>query len=218
MKPLVIHEVFVPGGNFHIGKLFKHSGNTSFHLAVWKAINDPTSVKSFTMEFMVPAEQRYDHGDRMHALLFRSEKDLAQFTSWWQTYSKRFGDDDLETCKNAYPILKEGEHINGYAFKHGLGSNSDNRRGFHDWAWLVANTTGKVTFSGEYWIFEDEAEMVQLKLRGKPDIKRGFDYMELLKNGDPESYADHSLPVIEITEHINDPYSRDDPYSLDAPF
>ena len=211
MKPLVIHDIFVPGGNFHIGKLFKPSGNIPFHLAVWKALNDPTSTKSFSMEFLVPGPQRYDHGDRMHALLFRSEKDVNAFTEWWNAYSKRFGDDDLEKCQNCYPILKEGAHINGYAFKHGLGSNSDTRRGFHDWAWIVASTSGKVTFSGEYWIFEDEAEMVQMKLRGKPEHKRGFDYMELLSGADKESYADME-DISEDDDYGDDHYSWDDPF------
>ena len=212
MKPLVIHDIFVPGGSFHIGKLFKPNGNIPFHLAIWKALNDPTSTKSFAMEFMVPSNNRYDHGDRMHALLFRTEKDMNAFTDWWKAYAKRFGDDDLEKCQNSYPILKEGAHINGYAFKHGLGSHSDTRRGFHDWAWIVGSTTGKVTFSGEYWIFEDEAEMIQMKLRGKPEFKRGFDYMELLSGQDKESYAD----LEDITECYDE--DEDDEMNWDDPF
>lgn len=221
MKPLVIHDIFVPGGNFHIGKLFKPSGNIPFHLAIWKALNDPTSTKSFTMEFVVPGANKYEHGDRMHALLFRTDKDMADFTKWWNIYTKRYGDDDIQKINNCYPILKEGAHINGYAYKHGLGSASDTRRGFHDWAWIVSNTTGKVTHSGEYWIFEDETEMVQMKLRGKPEFKRGFDYMDLLSGTDIESYSDlenrYKVELANEDDDMHDAYDRsreswDDPF------
>jgi hypothetical protein len=205
MNPLVIHEIFVPGNNFHIGKLFKPSGNIPFHLAIWKALNDPASTKSFCMEFIVPTGDRYTHGDRMHALLFRTEKDMSDFTLWWANYAKRFGGDDFEKCSNAYPILKEGDYVNGHAFKHGLGSHSDTRRGFHDWAWLVGNTSGKVICAGDYWIFEDEAEMVQMKLRGKPEFKRGFDYMEILSGEDKESYCD-SIDYEEDNSYYDDPF------------
>lgn len=207
MKPLVIHDIFVPGGNFHIGKLFKPNGNIPFHLAIWKALNDPASTKSFSMEFFVPGVQRYEHGDRMHALMFRTEADMKEFTVWWKTYSMRFGDDDFEKISNTFPTIREGMHINGYAFKHGLGSNSDTRRGFHDWCWIVGHTSGKVTYAGEYWIFEDEAEMVQMKLRGKPEFKRGFDYMEILSGLDTESYVDID-EMIEDDEYNN----WDDPF------
>lgn len=190
MKPLVIHDIFVPGGNFHIGKLYKASGNIPFHLAVWKALNDPTSTKSFSMEFTIPGIQRYEYGDRMHALLFRTSEDLVAFTKWWSNYQKRFDNEDIEKIQNCYPVTKKGQLINGYSYKHGISGSTDTRRGFHDWCWIVGNTTGKVTMIGEYWIFEDEAEMVQLKLRGKPEYKRGFDYMELLSGQDTESYAD----------------------------
>jgi hypothetical protein len=203
----------VPGGHFHIGKLFKPSGNIPFHLAIWKALNDPLSVKSFTMEFTIPGPQRYEYGDRMHAMLFREAEDLEAFTAWWDQYKKRFGEDDIEKCQNAYPTIKEGMHVNGYAFKHGLGSASDTRRGFHDWCWIVGHTTGKVTMTSDYWIFEDEAEMVQMKLRGKPEFKRGFDYMEILSGQDTESYADiDSLSCYDEDEDEYDENDWNDPF------
>lgn len=188
MTRIKVHDIFTPGSNFYIGNVFKTTGYLPFHLAIWKAIKDPTSIKSYTMEFTIPSVDKYSSSDHAQVLLFKKQTDLDDFNTWWAAYILRFGDLDMDLC--SFPVIHEGMHINGYAYKHNLSSSAnDVRRGFHDWCWIVGHTTGAVVLTSDFWIFEDKAEMLQLKLKGKPEFKRNFDFLHILSGEDVESYA-----------------------------
>lgn len=186
MSSVILPGVFAPGKQFFIGQTFRAHGNLPFHLAVWKAINDPKSTKSAVIEFIVPDTDRYNSGDRMSVLMFSTQDDLDEFNVWWSSYTNRFKEVEMENAK--YPTIVEGMHVDGYAYKHNL--RSDSKAGFHDWVWMVSSTTGSVTHTTDYWLFEDKAEMLQFKLLGHRDFPRGFDHQRLLSGVDTTSYAD----------------------------
>ena len=104
-------------------------------------------------------------------LIIRDGQTYDEFQEWWKMYSSRFSDNEWQM--SYYPYLKEGEQINGYPIKnqyHGytlFGTSMPSNDEYNDWLWINKNTTGRIWRMNEYWIFADDAEMIQYKLSDK---------------------------------------------------
>lgn len=139
-----------------------------FHTSTWVECCNP-KTEDYGIISTQYAESSYSYCQG--TLIIRDGKTYDEFQEWWKMYSSRFSDKEWQM--SYYPYLKEGEQINGYPIKnqyHGytlFGTSMPSNDEYNDWLWINKNTTGRIWRMNEYWIFADDAEMIQYKLSDK---------------------------------------------------
>jgi hypothetical protein len=141
-----------------------------FHMSTWIRCCEPNME-----DYGVIADQGADtnYYSTNASLLIKEGPTYDQFKEWWDMYSAKFS--EYEWRNSYFPYLKEGENINGYPIKNPYygaslyGSHLPSNEEFDDWVWINKNTTERIWRLNDYWIFNDNSEMIQYKLTDKND-------------------------------------------------
>jgi hypothetical protein len=144
-----------------------------FHVSIWILNNNLPEdkfgwmmVRDITVNPMT-----FEPTPKTNVLVFDSRKNRDDFNEWLASYTARFGSGDWKT--QYLPSIQAGDRVTGFAMPSFDAVNKNNWSmydGMHpswlkEWAWIVANTHDKVLFVNEFWLFENESEMLMFKLR-----------------------------------------------------
>lgn len=146
-----------------------------FHVSVWVECCKPNKddygiawdgqVSRYTVIAPNTPDVNYMHG----TLLIKQGKTLDEFKTWLAQYKTRFSEDSWKT--EQLPFVKEAQELNGTPIKHGetlvRGLNNAvlaTDKIFDRWCWIVQHTTEPVWIMGEFWFFNNQAEMIMYKL------------------------------------------------------
>jgi hypothetical protein len=155
----------IPGNQLFVGLTYDRRGVVSQHIALWQRIT-PVPADHYLI-----LKMQHEFSDACDVLFFTNKTALEQFEQWWTKYSARFPKDQV--YMNTMPQPQEGVQMSGYPLMHANRNHlnmmtSQIQRLYHDqWHWIAENTSDPVIWTKDFWLFENEAEMVMFKLRDK---------------------------------------------------
>lgn len=158
-------SLLTTGQNLFVGIRYSRRSAMTKHISLWQRMTDVQQSEYLLLkvqpEFEEPSE----------VLFFTNEKSLQSFAKWWDSYSARFTNDEYLT--SAIPTASNGIKIQGYPLRHihqvsSKFTKDELAKQFLDeWHWICEFTHDPVIWTNEFWLFENDAEMVMFKLRGR---------------------------------------------------
>lgn len=149
---------------------FPYDDYHRFHINVWHACSDTFSRSTMAVTHST-CQDANDKFEQEILVMFNNKKDAEEAQAWWDSYKARFHD----MTKTYLPRLANGQELTGCALEikprednnsYELESKSTEISFFSEWVWLVKNTTDRVYWTRHFWIFDNQAEMVQFELSG----------------------------------------------------
>lgn len=155
-----IYDKLNTGSSLFVGLRYDANSVVSNHIELWQSLQ-PVSTEKYSI-----LKVQYEYNQAWTVLFFTNEQDMRDFETWWEIYTKRFHNDDYLT--KSIPEPHDGQFISGYPISHRRRSDRSRRNDMFnmEWQWIYKNTEHKVWWTSNFWIFENEAEMIMFKLSG----------------------------------------------------
>lgn len=155
--------MFQLGQKLFVGLTFQSRGEMGVHVSLWQTINKP-DIKTYDI-----VKVQSEYGDPTDVLFFKTQEAYDSFKTWWDNYTARFTGD--EYVMSFFPRVANTQHISGWVYRHEklrYDRHDVRSKKFRDeWRWICEFTQDKVWWTQDFWLFENEAEMVMFKLKGK---------------------------------------------------
>jgi hypothetical protein len=158
-------SLLTTGQALFVGLRYNRRTAMNKHISLWQRLTD-VPVNEYLLlrvqpEFEEPSE----------VLFFTNENALKSFETWWLEYSSRFVNDEYLT--SAMPTANNGVKLQGYPLRHVHQVSSKftkdevAKQFLEEWYWICEYTQDPVIWTSDFWLFDNDAEMVMFKLRGK---------------------------------------------------
>jgi hypothetical protein len=141
-----------------------------FHFSIWERIYGEMVTDYAFLQFSLPENDLFY---QKTILVFGSKKSRQLFRNWWKKYKQLFDDETYNLF--CFPMPYCSSHISGDVVKFKLSHDDVESRMIDQsainaeardvWAWIVANSRGRIWRVPGAFVFANSADAVAFKLQ-----------------------------------------------------